>query len=82
MEFLILDHCDRAMSSKKCGLRRIISYFHTPNEKLSWLNEIALVECVRSLQGSKLGNHKLNKRMNFKQKEKEIETEKHDLSWM
>ena len=73
---------NRAMSSKKCGLRRIISYFHTPNEKLSWLNEIALVECVRSLQGSKLGNHKLNKRMNFKQKEKEIETEKHDLSWM
>ena len=78
MEFLILDHCDRSLSSKKCGLRRIISYFHTPNEKLSWLNDIALVECVRSMQGSKLGNHKLNKRMNVKQKEKE----KHDLSWM
>ena len=62
---------NRAMSSKKCGLRRIISYFHTPNEKLSWLNEIALVECVSKLKG-------LNKRMNIKQKEKE----KHDLSWM
>jgi hypothetical protein len=62
---------NRAMSSKKCGLRRIISYFHTPNEKLGWLNEIALVECVSKLKG-------LNKRLNIKQKEKE----KHDLSWM
>ena len=39
---------ERSLSTnQESGYRRIISYFHTPNEAFYWINEVVLIECVK-----------------------------------